>query len=134
MAIVRSRIEDNTHIYSITNGSGREGLLVYLTTTANTVALAIATSMVTSRIAGVITEDYGTTVEMSSSGDVMGIKETAVLIDPGDTLFLSGTDLGKITNVAPTTVSMVVSNVGKASSVSGNDVQFNMQLITPIEL
>ncbi len=134
MVVIRSKIEDNTHIYNIAAGTNREGLLVYLTTTANTVSLAISTVLSTARVAGVITRDYGSQVEVSTSGDVFGIKETALLIDPGDVLFLSELELGKITKIPPTITGRVISNLGKASNINGDRVQFNMQLISTIEL
>ncbi len=134
MGIARSRIEDNSHIYNIAFGSNREGLLVYQEFTVdNTVALARSDVYNTSNACGVIKQDFGTSVLVDFGGDVEVQAESSISIISGDTLYLSKTEVGKITNVAPDTTIMII-GVSTQTQVNGT-IDVTLRIADePIEL
>jgi len=114
---------------AITNGSGSITItattdysVVTLTTaqpanTAVTVggAAAIATAASTSRVAGIVTATNTVKVLGICTCDVEG----ALSIAAGDVVYLSATEAGAVTNVAPSTATQVVAELGIATAASG---------------
>lgn len=136
MAIRISRIEDATNDYFLlTPGSGQYGAVVYQESTlGRTVEKAIANLMSTSKVIGVITQVISATkVEIAMGGDVDCLVETGVSFSPGDDVFLSNLETGKVTNVPPT--SGVVARLGNVSyTVSTSLVRVNFNVSEPIGL
>jgi len=116
---------------TITNGAGSITIaavagtdysVVTLTTaqpanTAVTVggAAAIATAAATSRVAGIVTATNTVKVLGICTCDVEG----ALSIAQGDVVYLSATEFGAVTNVAPSTATQVVAELGIATAASG---------------
>lgn len=116
---------------TITNGAGSITIaavagtdysVVTLTTaqpvnTAVTVggAAAIATAASTSRVAGIVTATDTVKVLGICTCDVEG----ALSIAAGDAVYLSASDAGAVTNVAPSTATQVVAELGIATAASG---------------
>lgn len=111
---------------SITNGAGSVTIAagtVTLTTaqaanTAVTVAgaAAIATAASTSRVAGIVTA----TNTVQVLGVCTCIVEGALSIAAGDAVYLSATEAGKVTNVAPSTATQVVAELGIATAADAS--------------
>ncbi len=82
----------------------REGRCVYMTTTANTVALARADAESTMPIFGVILHDGDTSVNVQAmNGLITEVKVDSSAGPPaaGDDIFVSGLEAGKFTDVVP---------------------------------
>jgi hypothetical protein len=86
------------------------GMLGYLTTTANRVQKAIATSLAAALVFGA---NEGTAGSMTTAGTIEDqTVDAGVVLLPGDRLFLSASTAGSVTNVAPSTLTQVVIPVG----------------------
>ena len=134
MPIIKSRIEDSTHIYTIAAGSGREGLAVYLVAShANRVALGNASDILTSQIVGTIKKDYGTNVEIDNAGNILAVPETGIVFSFGENVFLSSLEAGKVTNISPSTVCVRLGNAVRMRP-SLSKVEMTLQISEVIEL
>jgi hypothetical protein len=88
------------------------GMLGYLTSAANVVQRAIATSMVASRVFGA---SEGTANSMTTAGTIeLQTIETGVTVLAGEPLFLSAVLAGSVTNAAPSAPTEVILPVGYA--------------------
>jgi len=111
---------------ALTWSTGTDSTLVTLTTaqaanTAVTVdgAAAIATAASTSRVAGIVTATNTVKVLGICTCDVEG----ALSIAAGDVVYLSASEAGAVTNVAPSTATQVVAELGIATAAdSGGTV------------
>lgn len=120
----------DTATLSVTNG-----LLGYLTTTANRVGKAIATSLATSMVFGA---NEGTVNSMTTAGTIDAqVIETAITVAAGDRLFLSAADTGAVTNVPPSAAGQVILPVGfarTAGSGAGGTVPMLLAVGAPVLL
>jgi hypothetical protein len=103
------------------SATGSDSTLVTLTTaqpanTAVTVggAAAIATAASTSRVAGIVTAPNTVKVLGICTCDVEG----ALSIAAGDVVYLSASEAGAVTNVAPSAATQVVAELGIATAAS----------------
>jgi hypothetical protein len=111
---------------ALTWSTGTDSTLVTLTTaqaanTAVTVggAAAIATAASTARVAGIVTATNTVKVLGICTCDVEG----ALSIAAGDVVYLSASEAGAVTNVAPSTATQVVAELGIATAAdSGGTV------------
>ena len=102
--------------FTTTTNKVTTGLLGYLTTSAGVVQRAIATSLADSLVFGA---NEGTSGKMTTAGTIEAAKvQASIAITIGDRLFLSATDAGCVTNVAPVTVTQVVLPVGYARTAA----------------
>ena len=102
--------------FTTTTNKVTTGLLGYLTTSAGVVQRAIATSLAESLVFGA---NEGTSGKMTTAGTIEAAKvQASIAITIGDRLFLSATDAGCVTNVAPVTVTQVVLPVGYARTAA----------------
>lgn len=114
-------------------GSSREGLCVYHNSNPDVVDLAISNEEMKAFAIGVITNDYGPSVEIAMKGDVNILLEGGVTANPGDSLFLSGTESGKVTTIPPTAGFIV--RMGIVAKVKSVDVvQATLSIAEPIGL
>lgn len=112
-----------------------DGDLGYLTTTANRVQKAIATSLAAAVVFGA---NEGTAGSMTTHGTIENQNvESTITVVAGDRLYVSVSEAGKVTNVAPNTVGQVVAPVGVARTGNGGagvDVPMLLLIGTPILL
>jgi len=124
------------HAYTITASSAgvpREGRLVYLTTSANTVGLAKANAEVTMPAFGVILHDGDTSVKVKTLNNLyQEVKaDSDAAVGAGDNIFISPIEGGKVTETAPTVDGQVVQFIGnsdQAVSSANIDLQFQPAL------
>lgn len=121
--------------FDTTTNSLADGDLGYLTTTANRVQKAIATSIAASAVFGA---NEGTAGAMTTHGTIENQNvESTITVTAGDRLYLSASEAGKVTNVAPSTTGQVVMPVGYARTSNGgagNDVALLLLIGTPVLL
>lgn len=121
--------------FDTTTNSLGNGDLGYLTTTANRVQKAIATSVAAATVIGA---NEGVAGSMTTHGTIGAQNvESGITVTAGDRLFVSATEAGTVTNVAPTTAGQVVAQVGVAragNGGAGNDVSMLLLVATPILL
>lgn len=136
--IVTSRLEDTMHIYDIVAGSNRENLLVYLTaSTTKEVALALADAYETATAIGVILADNSTKVScelLETAGEINCILENGITASTGDTVFLSASEAGKVTNIPPSIDGQVVLKVGIVDEIKTNYIVVTTSLGQPVIL
>lgn len=120
--------------FDTTTNSLVDGDLGYLTTTANRVQKAIATSLAA---ASVIGANEGTVSSMTVAGTIENQNvESTIVVTAGDRLYLSASQAGTVTNVPPSTAGQVVAFVGIARTANGgagNDVSM-LLMIQPVIL
>lgn len=111
-------------LYTIATGSSsRVGCMVYATSVEDTVGLAIALSKDYCPVIGCIQEDLTTKARVVGEGQVITALESGIVtVNPQQYLFLSPTEAGKVTNVAPT----VAIGETKISYILGISVQDNV--------
>lgn len=130
IAVVISEAELKTYtIANSTAGQPRDGKVVYMTSTNNTVGLAKANSENTMPAFGIIVNDDGTSVQVKSLTTLYNkVKvDSSANIVAGANIFVSVLEAGKITNVVPETTGHVVQNIGiadEAQSSANIDLQF----------
>jgi len=121
--------------FDTTTNTLGDGDLGYLTTTANRVQKAIATSLAASIVFGA---NEGVAGSMTIQGTIENQNvESTITVAAGDRLYVSAAEAGKVTNVAPVTVGQVVAPVGIARTGNGGagvDVPMILQIGTPILL
>lgn len=132
MPTIRSRLEDNT-FKPIDSGSGREGLCVYQLPGLEKVALALANAEATAKVLGVIIADRNTTVELARWGDTDILPETShPTPSPGDTIYLSTTQVGRVTTTPP--ISGVLVTIGEVAWFDSPLIHANLSIAQPIVL
>lgn len=87
---------------------------------------AIATSMVTSRVIGIITEKLGPTVARVRVSGVSEAIFTALLVNTP--YFLSAVTAGQMTNVIPTTSGHILLNLGEVFSPTEFTIQIKSHI------
>lgn len=111
--------------FDTTTNAVTDGLLGYLTTTANQVQRAIATSLVASRVFGA---NEGVVGSMTIAGTIENqLIEAAITIAAGDRLYLSAVTAGAVTNVPPPIV-MFVGYARTAGTAPGGTVSMLLEL------
>lgn len=111
-----------------------DGDLGYISA-SQTVTKAIATAFSTSLVIGA---NEGTVGSMTTSGTIENQNvESGITVTAGNRLYLSATEAGKVTNVAPVTAGQVVAPVGIARTTgagAGSDVSMLLMIGTPVLL
>ena len=131
-----SYIRDTTRTYGAVPGQGRDRLLVFVLN-EDVVDLAIATSVSSSLVCGVIAFDYGDKVDVITDGhaEVLVDPSTVNSLVPGCDLFLSDLLPGHVSPIAPSQEGRVVVSVGEmVKRIESNIVLMNLTIGIPIVL
>lgn len=115
--------------FDTTTNAVTTGMLGYLTTTANRVQKAIATSLAASRVFGA---NEGIVGSMTVAGTIeFQLIEAGITIAAGDRLYLSAVTASAVTNVPPNGAGQVVVSVGyarTAGTAPGGTVSMILEL------
>lgn len=125
-------IDAYTFNISASTAGSRVGLLVYQTTTPNTVGLARATSSDTMPAFGVIVQDNNVTCKVKTTPSILtDLKvDSSAAVLAGDTVFVSHLEPGKFSHLPPPSIG-VYQIVGYAKTSQSNklfDLDFSPQI------